>query len=198
VREVPERVSSIVALCLSKDPGLRPPSVRALLEELEAVVTPGSLSLGDAVSGPGAEGLGATTHGTHVRSWKTARLSGNLRRFGLPSMFALFAAIAAWTFTRAPRSTRTASATPPVATSQATPPPHRDTSPALPLAGPSSRVDHAARSADVPSGEALAESVPLATPTSTIGATARRPRLGTAPPADAAVSDDDLELNERN
>src|SRR5439155_26345928 len=117
VREIPERVGSIVALCLSKDPALRPPSVRALLEELEAVATPGSLSLGDTASGPGSDKLGATTHRANLRSWKIARFSGELRSFGIPSMFALFAVIAAWTFVRAPRSARPASAIPSVATS---------------------------------------------------------------------------------
>jgi len=67
--DVPPRAASLVSLCLSKDPALRPPDVRALLEELEALAPPAPLSFDDAVAREGTKETAATTQASVERSW---------------------------------------------------------------------------------------------------------------------------------
>ena len=68
--DVPERVASIVALCLSKDPALRPTNIQVLLQELEAMARPGVLFLEAGTPRvPLRPGDPATTERTGKRSW---------------------------------------------------------------------------------------------------------------------------------
>ncbi len=63
VPAVPGRLASLVELCLAKHPALRPPTVRALLEELDALMPPGPLRISLPIDAP-ATSLTASTDAT--------------------------------------------------------------------------------------------------------------------------------------
>jgi serine/threonine-protein kinase len=96
--DVPERVAALVALCLSKDRTLRPPSALALLQELEAMTPPGPLCLDEASGWERADSaLGTTDSGgkwswAHVPRGEPVRL----RRVGVLASVAAFTALCGW------------------------------------------------------------------------------------------------------
>ena len=181
--DVPARVASVIFLCLSKDPLLRPPDVRALLEELEAVTPSGELTVESPREGERPAGSGETTQGTGARSWSLARPSPPARspRRALVAAVVASAGIAAllggWALDRpgAPPG-------PPSAAAAAAAPPH-----AVDLLEPLQSSAPAAHPAASPSPP------PAVGPRGeTRGRTEARPHR-----ADAATSDEDLELNRR-
>src|SRR5262249_19813169 len=72
--DLPERLAALIAMCLEKDPALRPASVGALLEELAATVPEAPLAIDVAPAGPisGVSPTGSTM-AARDRAWSSLR-----------------------------------------------------------------------------------------------------------------------------
>jgi hypothetical protein len=187
--EASGRVASIVALCLSKDPALRPPDVRTLLDELEAVTPPGPLTIDELPAAGHARTWGATTQRTGDRSWSVVRGASPQRpsRLGILGAIAIAAALAGWLGLRVAGG----ASVPPRAPSAAS-----TGAPAAPVVGSApelavSREDGVARSETAPSA------APAVVRDSRAGSRAPGPSRVRPRAGDAGVGDEDLELNRR-
>jgi serine/threonine-protein kinase len=195
VPDVPERVASVVALCLSKDPALRPPDVRTLLDEIESMTPPGPLSIDELPSRDHPLPKNLTTQRTadtkllsidetrtQTRSWSLSRSRHPIQlqapRLGVAAAIMASAGIAAWLGLRA------------VARPSVAPPPQSAAPTAMSLRAP--------QPADIPAPAAIETVAP---PRVNVSPPSSRPRP-TAPRRaqrrDAGEADDDLELNRRN
>jgi tRNA A-37 threonylcarbamoyl transferase component Bud32 len=82
VPEVPERLASILSMCLEKDVALRPPSVRALLDELEAIAPAGPIAIDVPkrdVQGAASTAAEGSTEAARDRAWSVSHSRAQTR-----------------------------------------------------------------------------------------------------------------------
>jgi serine/threonine-protein kinase len=147
--DVPERVAALVALCLSKDRALRPPSALALLQELEAITPPGPLCLDEASAWERPDSAIGTTDSGGKWSWAhfPRREPVRIQRVGVLASVAVITALCGWLGAHRLRlgALVTSPSPPPSAAVEASGPILSVNAPLQPADGPSSSREAALR-----------------------------------------------------